>query len=89
MDSAGFECCNAVAKERLEDETGYLFVQFSRLSMTFFSVVVAVTTYWEYVGKHNQLLGCKPNRKRGSQLNIVFKVNNINYQLETTTVLLG
>jgi len=44
MDSAGFECCNAVAKERLEDETGYLFLRFSRLPLKFFSVVVVVTT---------------------------------------------
>jgi len=38
MDSSGFECCNAVAKERLEDETGYLFVRFARLSLKFFLV---------------------------------------------------
>jgi len=43
MDSVGFECCNAVSKERLEDETGYL-LRFSRLFLKFFSVVVAVTT---------------------------------------------
>ena len=43
MVSAGFEYCNAEVKERLEDEIGYLFVRFSRLSLKFLSVVVAVT----------------------------------------------
>jgi hypothetical protein len=47
MASLGFECCNIEAKERLEDETGGLFVRFSHLSLKvffFFGVVVAGTT---------------------------------------------
>jgi hypothetical protein len=49
MDSADFECSNAAAKERLEDETAYLFIRMIFTSVPDFlcvcvCVVIAVTT---------------------------------------------